>query len=67
MTRRTRFVFTTRNAQYEHKGAPWLLLHSPLTRSHALHSSISVRNAVPAIEWPSFAGDIAAILDLKGP
>src|SRR5262245_64793559 len=27
--------FTTKNAQYEHKGTPWLLLDNPMPRSHA--------------------------------
>jgi quinolinate synthase len=34
-----------------------------IARTAPLHSR--VRNVIPAIEWPGFAGDIDAILDLK--
>ena len=35
----------------------------PLTRTAPLYQR--VRNVIPSIEWPGYAGDIAAILDLK--
>ena len=35
----------------------------PLTRTSPLYQR--VRNVIPSIEWPGYAGDIAAILDLK--
>jgi quinolinate synthase len=40
-----------------------MTLHSPALRADALYDR--VRNVIPPIEWPVFADDIDAILDLK--
>jgi len=43
--------------------APAAAAADPIARTAPLYQR--VRNAIPAIEWAGFAGDIAAILDLK--
>jgi quinolinate synthase len=43
--------------------APVAASEDPVARTALLYQR--VRNAIPAIEWQGFAGDIAAILDLK--
>jgi quinolinate synthase len=43
--------------------APHAAAVDPIARTASLYQR--VRNVIPAIEWAAFAGDIAAILDLK--
>ena len=43
--------------------APAAAAADPIARTAPLYQR--VRNVIPAIEWAGFAGDIAAILDLK--
>src|SRR5262249_29821380 len=58
--------FATINAQFEHNGA---IMGTPAQSADPLASTAQlyqrVRKVIPPIEWAGFAGDIAAILDLK--